>query len=159
MWGLFAQEASESLASPQWRGWQRAEQLYRNGKNDGRTRYWYEQVVAGGENPLLTAMSLDDLRTLATLRGDTAQAQTWRDRAISAWRPLCPIPPGRVTAATRPGHRFATGAGMAGKSRRAGQCRGRKTLTGMARRGNIAPLSRIAHLAVVRQTRFYCQAG
>ena len=59
-----------------------------NAKNDGRARYWYEQVAADGKDPLLTAMALDDLHALATLRGDTAQAQTWRDRAITAWRPL-----------------------------------------------------------------------
>lgn len=88
LWGLLRKEAGEVLASPQWRSWQRVEQMYREGKNDGCARYWYERGVAGGENPLLTAMSLDDLRALATLRGDTAQAQTWRDRAISAWRPL-----------------------------------------------------------------------
>lgn len=45
-------------------------------------------MAADGKDPLLTAMALDDLHALATLRGDTAQAQIWRDRAITAWRPL-----------------------------------------------------------------------
>ena len=47
LWGLFAQEASESLASPQWRGWQRAEQLYRDGNYQEALQAFLPQAEAG----------------------------------------------------------------------------------------------------------------
>ena len=61
-------------------------EYYEREKNAGRARYWYERVATSGGDSWFAAFALDHLYNFAVRRGDMEQAETWRNRAVRAWR-------------------------------------------------------------------------